>query len=155
MDLKFTFGGASPDHGHEGHDHGGAPSGIPLPFSTTPITSSSSVLDVRVRRSGGALLAEAVTGDGVVYCSAEVPAGDEDPAVLARTTRSALSRAVAGLEGPLAESISAVVLDLEDDGAAVLREFGIAETGSGSGLVDAALQRRIGVAAGTPIRLGA
>ena len=157
MDLKFTFGGASPDHGHAGHDHGDAPSGIPLPFSTTPITSSSSVLDVRVRRAGDALLAEAVSGDGVVYCSAEVPTADEDPAALARAARSALSRAVAALEGPLAESVSAVVLDLGAAGVPVLRELGIAADAAqdSAAAVDAALQRRIGITAGTPIRLGA
>lgn len=157
MDLKFTFGGASPDQGHAAHDHGDAPSGIPLPFSTTPITSSSGVLDVRVRRAGAALVAEAVSGDGVVYCGAEVPAGDEDPAALARATRSALSRAVAGLEGPLSESVSAVVLDLGGAEDAVLRELGIAFDAAQdpAAVVDDTLQRRIGVAAGTPIRLGA
>lgn len=150
MDLKFTFGGASPDPGHAAHDHGDAPSGIPLPFSTVPLASTSSVLEVRVRRAGGALVAEAVSGDGVVYCDAEVAAGD-DPAGLARATRSALSRTVAGLEGPLAESVSAVVLGLGADGPAVLGEFGIPTAEPAA--VDAALQRRIGIAAGTPIRL--
>ncbi|WP_449281908.1 hypothetical protein [Leucobacter sp.] len=154
MDLKFTFGGASPDHGHAAHDRGDAPSGIPLPFSTTPIASSSGVLEVRVRRAGEALVAEAVSGDGVVYCSAEVRAGEGDASALARATRSALSRSVAALEGPLAESVSAVVLDLGDDGPVALRELGIAIDAAQdpSAVVDEALQRRIGVAAGTPIR---
>lgn len=153
MDLKFTFGGASPDHGHAAYDRGDAPSGIPLPFSTTPLTSSSSVLELRVRRASAALVAEAVSGDGVVYCDAEVPVASEDPAALARAARSALSRAVAGLEGPLAESVSAVVLDLGDAGAGVLSELGIAAADPAT--VDAALQRRIGVSAGTAIRLSA
>ncbi|PRI09991.1 hypothetical protein [Leucobacter massiliensis] len=150
MDLKFTFGGASPDR----HDHGGAPSGVPLPFSTVAPgagLSTSSVLEVRARRAGTAALAEAVSGDGVVYASAEVAFADDGPASLARAVRSALSRAVAGLEGPLAESVSAVVLELGDAGQKVLAELGIADAANAA--VDEALQRRIGVGAGTPVRL--
>lgn len=152
MDLKFTFGGASPDH----RDHGGAPSGIPLPFSAAP-ASTSGVLEVHVRGTGRTIVAEALSGDGVVYCEAEVAAGDEDPAALARAARSALSRAVAALEGPLADSVSAVVVDLGGAEVAVLRELGLAVDAAQDppAHVDEALQRRVGVASGTPIRLGA
>ncbi|MBL3687593.1 hypothetical protein D3248_11600 [Leucobacter zeae] len=151
MDLKFSFGGASPDH----HDHGGAPSGIPLPFSTAPATRSS-VLEVVVRRSGdapGAVVAEAISGDGVTYARAEVAAPEtRDPQALARSVRSALSRAVAELEGPLAESVTAIALDLDDSSADVLAALGIDPAAPA---VDDALQRRIGVSAGTAIRLAA
>lgn len=186
MDLKFTFGGASPDR----HDHGEAPSGIPLPFSTTPATSSS-VLELKVRRGSATdqaagpegwapadpaaiaanstrplIVAEAVSGDGVVYTSATVLAAGEDPGALARAVRSAASRAVAALEGPLAASITTLTVALEPldahaasdtphgaVGAAVLAELGIAVTGSQSqtGTITDALQRRIGVSAGIPI----
>jgi len=152
MDLKFSFGGASPDH----HDHGGAPSGIPLPFTTAPATRSS-VLEAAVRRAGdgpdATLVAEILSGDGVTYARAEVASpGDEDPATLARGVRSALSRAVAELDGPLAESVTAVVLDLGDAGAGILTELGI---DAAAPAVDPAMQRRIGIAEGTPIRLSA
>ncbi|UOR00444.1 hypothetical protein MUN77_09705 [Leucobacter allii] len=154
MDLKFTFGGASPDH----HDHGDAPSGIPLPFSTTPAISTSSVLELRVRRSAetpGALLGEVVTGDGVVYTSAEVTARGADPAGLAAAARSAMSRAIAGLEGPLAESVESVALDLGGGEVEALAALGIVAPVSDLFMVDAALQRRVGVSEGTPIRIGA
>ncbi|MFA5606180.1 MAG: hypothetical protein WDA07_03170 [Leucobacter sp.] len=168
MDLKFTFGGASPDH----HDHGDAPSGIPLPFSTVPSGSSSSVLEARVRLVPGALVAEAVTGDGVVYASGEAPLAGSAPGPLSatpaatqpvvgsglgRAVRSALSRAVAGLEGPLAESVSAIVLDLGGAEVTALQELGVDVDLSGDPVasVDETLQRRIGVSAGTPVRFGA
>lgn len=168
MDLKFTFGGASPDH----HDHGDAPSGIPLPFSAVPSGSSSSVLEVRVRLVPGALVAEAVTGDGVVYASGEAPLAGSVPGPhpatpttaqavegsgLGRAVRSALSRAVAGLEGPLAESVSAVVLDLGGAEVTALQELGVDVDPAAEPVatVNEALQRRIGVSAGTPVRFGA
>ena len=145
MDLKFTFGGASPDH-----DHGGAPSGIPLPFSTAP-ASSSSELELVARLADGALVAEALSGDGVSYAHAETSAEDPDPAALARSARSALARAVAELEGPLSEAVTVVVLDLGAASEAVARELGLDPAVP---VVDAALQRRIGVNAGTRVRLG-
>ncbi|WP_010157479.1 hypothetical protein, partial [Leucobacter chromiiresistens] len=76
MDLKFSFGGASPDHHH---DDGGAPSGIPLPFTTKTPGSTSSELEATVRREGAQLVGEVVTGDGVTYARAEVPLRDEQP----------------------------------------------------------------------------
>ncbi|GAB2555450.1 hypothetical protein [Leucobacter ruminantium] len=154
MDLKFSFGGASPDHGHEARGRGDAPSGIPLPFSTVPPRSTSGVLEVRVRRSADGVTASAVTGDGVVYCDAEAPVRGEGSAALARAVRSAASRAVAALEGPLADSVTGLVLGLDGEESAVLDEFGIVADADAeqAAAVDEGLQRRIGVAAGTPIR---
>ena len=165
MDLKFSFGGASPDHHHG--DDGGAPSGIPLPFTTVSsgaLGSTSTVLDASVRRDGDLLVGEVVTGDGVTYARAEVAlrsdaaagvgsAAVPDVAALAKAARSALSRAVATLEGPLAESISAVVFALGDASRATAEALGVAVTDAP--IVGDALQRRIGVAAHTPVRIGA
>ena len=139
MDLKFTFGGASPDHGD-------APSGVPLPFSTSAPgpASTSGVLEIRVRRGEAAAVAEAVSGDGVTYGRAEVPV--PDAGALPRAVRSAMARAVAELEGPLAGSVTAVVLELGPDAPAVLDELGVGDR------VGEALQRRIGLAAETPVR---
>lgn len=176
MDLKFTFGGASPDQ----HDHGGAPSGIPLPFAgaaSSPV-STSSELDVFVRLvtspEGSTAVAEVVTGDGVTYTRSEVelkrPRGvggplpvdsgeTVDPAdtdALMRAARSAISRAIAGLEGPLAQAITSIELDVPG-AAAVVAALG---AGSGpvgdrsiAGTVTEALQARFGVNVGTPIRV--
>ena len=175
MDLKFTFGGASPDQ----HDHGGAPSGIPLPFAgaaSTPV-STSSELDVFVRlvtsSEGATAIAEVVTGDGVTYTRSEVelsrprtvggqlpraedaPIDAADTAALARAVRSAISRAVAGLEGPLAQSITAVKLDVPG-AAAVVAEIGADPAPISDpralGAVGDALQARLGITAGTPLR---
>ncbi|MGJ0202993.1 hypothetical protein [Leucobacter sp. gxy201] len=165
MDLKFTFGGASPDH----HDHGGAPSAVPLPF-TTSSGGSSSVLEVRARledaardaseaaetaqSSGTRIIAEALSGDGVAYSTAAVALTGAETADLARALRSALSRAVAGLEGPLVDSITALVVDLGGAELEALAELGV-DTELPVLVVPAALQQRIGVAESTPIRLGA
>ncbi|MFD5600056.1 hypothetical protein ACFWHR_08360 [Leucobacter sp. NPDC058333] len=161
MDLKFSFGGASPDHHHG--DDGGAPSGIPLPFTTVSsgaLGSTSTVLDASVRREGDLLVGEVVTGDGVTYARAEVALRSDaagaalpDTAALAKAARSALSRAVATLEGPLAESISAVVFALGDASRTTAEALGVAVTDAP--VVGDALQRRIGVAAHTPVRIGA
>lgn len=155
MDLKFTFNGGSttPDHSHDAP--GGAPGGIPLPFTTVP-AGSSSVLELHVRLGADSVIAEALSGDGVNYASGEVARrGDgADAAELGRAARSALARAVAGLEGPLSEAVTAVVLDLGGAEAEALSSIGIAVDDSADprAVVDEALQRRIGVAAGTPIR---
>ena len=150
--MKFTFGGASPDH----HDHGDAPSGIPLPFTTKSLGSSSGVLELRARLVPGTVIAEALSGDGVAYATAEVALRDEGSAGLARTVRSALSRAVAGLEGPMADSISALILDLGGEEQAVLAEFDIDSDASASpvAVINDALRMRIGAPSGTPIRFG-
>lgn len=160
MDLKFSFQGASPDHSHDGHDHGGAPSGIPLPFTTTAIGSSggaSSLLEVHARLGGtideAVVIAEALSGDGVAYATAEVKITAAGSPALARALRSALSRAVAGLEGPLVDAVSALVINLGGDELEALADLTVNE---GADLVASAeLQRRIGVAAGTLIRIGA
>lgn len=158
MDLKFTFGGASPDH----HDHGGAPSGVSLPLTAKPISLSppSTVLEIVVRREATALIAEAISGDGVTYGRAEVPlapttdeaASAPDPAALAKGVRSAAARVVAELEGPMADSVTGLALELGDDTAEVLSALGL---DTASPVVDAALQRRAGIAMGTPIRVSA
>lgn len=159
MDLKFSFGGASPDH----HDHGGAPSGIPLPFAgaATAQLSNSNVLDVVVRiDSSGAeplVVAEVITGDGVTYSRSEIacdPAtvdpASPDIAALARASRSAISRAVAALEGPLAMSITSIELQMPA-GVVVIAELG-ADSGPTGAVVSDALQARMGVNAGVPIQ---
>ena len=151
MDLKFSFGGASPDQ----HDHGGAPSGIPLPFAgaaSAPL-SMSSQLDVVVRldsASGAAIVvAEVLSGDAVSYARAEVQADPQNGSAFAKAVRSAISRAVAGLEGPLAGAVSSIELQLAQ-GNEVLAELGLPSI---SPTVDHALQARIGVPEGTPIRI--
>lgn len=155
MDLKFTFNGGSAATEHS-HDAGaGAAPGIPLPFTTTP-AASSSVLELHARLSGDTVVAEALSGDGVNYASAEVEpaAGADDAVALGKAVRSALARAVAGLEEPLSEAVTALVLDLGGAEAEALRSLGIAvdETADPRAVADDALQRRVGVAAGTPIR---
>lgn len=149
MDLKFSFDGASPDH----HDHGDVPSGIPLPFAgvaSTPV-STSSELDVVVRADSSTterlIVAEVITGDGVTYARGDVASDATDEDGLAHAARSAISRAVAGLEGPLSESITSIRLELPN-AAAVLAGLGL-EADAPS--VTEALQARIGVAVGTPI----
>lgn len=103
-------------------------------------------------RSGDGLRAEAVTGDGVVYCDAEAPVRGEGSAELARAVRSAASRAVAALEGPLAESVTALVVDLGGSEAEALAQLGVAA--DPSPVVGEDLQRRIGIPAATPVRIG-
>ncbi|GAA1616278.1 hypothetical protein [Leucobacter chromiireducens] len=149
MDLKFSFGGASPDH----HDHGGAPSGVSLPLTAKPVSlgPASSSLDIVLRRTGATLVAEAVSGDGVTYARAEVDTAPEPaPEALAKAARSAISRAVAELEGPMSESVTAVVVDLGTDSVALITALGI---NLADPVVDAALQRRSGIAMGTPVRV--
>lgn len=152
MDLKFTFGGgASPEKGD-------APSSVSLPVRAAA-PAGDGRLTARVRRSGDALVAEIVTVDGVVYTTAEVPAGaaaDDaaDPAALARPLRSVLARAVAALEGPVAESVAEVAIDLGGGEAAALAGLGIEADATGALAVDEALQRRVGITAGSPIRIG-
>ena len=153
MDLKFTFGGASPDQ----HDHGGAPSGIPLPFAgiASAPASASSVLEVHVTRLGETVIAEARSGDGVSYARAERAGADHSPAGLAAAARSAIARAGAELGEPLVQSVSAVVVDLGEDSDEVLRELGLDPADPA---VTEALQARTGITAGTPIhceRVGA
>jgi len=115
------------------------------------------VLEVRARLQRSAtehtdhtVLAEALSGDGVVYTSAEVRADVEDGRSLARSVRSAVSRAVAAREGPMAEAVSALVFVLTGAEAEVLSHLGAACDST----VMADLQQSVGVAAGTPIRIG-
>ncbi|MBP1327452.1 hypothetical protein JOF28_002684 [Leucobacter exalbidus] len=143
MDLKFSFGGASPDHS----DHGGAPSGRSLPLTPATSTSASDLVVVATRDASG-IRAEVRTGAGVVYTSADVACADDQ--ALPRAARSGIARAVAGLEGPLAEQVAAIELDLGDAAVAVVEFFGAEASAP---VVTAALQSRIGVAAGTPIKI--
>lgn len=148
MDLKFSFGGASPDQ----HDHGDAPSVIPLPFAgaATSRTPSSTVLEVRVALAGDAVVAEALSGDGVSYAKASRSIVDLSPASIAAATRSAVARAGAELGDPLVTSVSAIVLTFGAQSDGVLREL---ELDSANPAVSTSLQARTGIMAGTPIRL--
>lgn len=156
MDLKFSFGGASPDHSHDGH--GGAPSGIPLPFSTAPAsltltTSPSSVLEVQVRCTETEVIAEAVSGDGVTYGRAEVAEVARDPHALSRAVQSAAARVVAELEVPLADAVTAVVLQLDGAEPQVIEGLGFESAQDPAlALTSEAFQRRTGIAAGTTVR---
>ena len=149
MDLKFSFGGASPDH----NDHGDAPSGIPLPFAgaTSTPSSASSVLEMRVSRAEGAVIAEALSGDGVSYARATRSTTDTSPAGIAAAARSAIARAGAELGDPLLNSVSAIVLALDEASSAVLNEL---DLDPASAQVNESLQARTGIAVGTPIRWG-
>lgn len=153
MDLKFSFGGASPDHDHSGHGSGGAPSGVPLPFAgATPVPlSTSSTLELRVSLGEAAVVCEALSGDGVSYARAEKASGDRSPAALAAAVRSALARTGAELPEPLIGSVTDVTLALGGAEDAVLAELGL---GGAPSAVDAALQARTGIAVGTPMRIG-
>ncbi|KIP53142.1 hypothetical protein [Leucobacter komagatae] len=166
MDLKFSFGGASPDQ----HDHGGAPSGIPLPFAgvASSATSTSSELGIFVRLvtspEGATAIAEVITGDGVTYTRSEVtlkraqgvggplpidsgePIDPADTDAVMRAVRSAISRAVAALEGPLASAVTSIELDVPNADS-IIELLGV----PASGTVDDALQARWGVSAGTPV----
>ncbi|MHA3683861.1 hypothetical protein ACXR2W_06360 [Leucobacter sp. HY1908] len=142
MDLKFSFGGASPDH----HDHGDAPSKFSFPL--TPATGAASDLEVVVTQAEAGVRGEVRTGAGVVYTSADVACADD--AALPRAARSAAARAVAALEGPLAEQVSAVVLELGSHSPAVLKALGV---DAAAPAVTDGLRSRIGVAAGVPIRI--
>lgn len=151
MDLKFSFGGASPDHSHDGH--GEAPSGIPLPFSVAP-ASTSNVLEIHVRCAESEVVAEALSGDGVTYGRAEVEEAARDPKALARAMQSAVARVVAELDGPLADSVTAIVLQLSGAEAKTVEALGFDEAQDPElAFTSEAFQRRTGVAAGTPVRL--
>ncbi len=151
MDLKFSFGGASPDHHHDGQ--GEAPSGIPLPFSVSP-ASSSSVLELHVRRTELGITAEAVSGDGVTYGQAEVDLAARDQRALSRAVQSAVARVVAELAGPLADAVSRVTLDLGGAEPQLAAEFGWeAAPDAALAVTSEAFQRRTGVASGTLVHV--
>lgn len=153
MDLKFSFGGASPDHHHDGQ--GEAPSGVPLPFSVAPV-SNSSVLEVHVRCTESGVTAEAVSGDGVTYGRAEVALAARDPRALSRAAQSAVARVVAELEGPLADAVTAVVLQLDGSEQHVVDALGFeAAPDPALAVTSEAFQRRTGVASGTVVRVAA
>lgn len=141
MDLKFSFGGAAPDH----HGHGDAPSGFSLPL--TPATNASDLLVVVTRDAEG-VRGEVRTGAGVVYTSSDVACADDE--ALPRATRSAVARSVAALEGPLAEQVSAIVLELGELAPAVIAAL---DLDADAPAVTEALKTRVGVAVGVPIRI--
>lgn len=160
MDLKFSFGGASPDR----HDHGAAPSGIPLPFAgaaSTPV-STSHVLELRATLSNPdshapTVIANALSGDGVSYARAEKLVTERTPAGIATATRSALARAAAELGDPLVQSVTAVVLQLGEHRTTAFHELGLASAARPGaaeceGVMTEVLQARTGVTAGTIVR---
>lgn len=154
MELKFTFSGASADR-HDQHAHEGAPSGIPLPFAgasgAAPL-STSSVLEflVSLTPTDDEIICEALSGDGVQYARAQKPLAG---ASLSSAVRSVLARAGAELPERLIESVTAVKLALGGRETEVLTELGLTVSPATPVLaqVDAALQARTGIAAGTPI----
>lgn len=150
MDLKFSFGGASPDH-----SHGEAPSGIPLPFSVAP-ASTSSVLEVHVRVTDTHVIAEALSGDGVTYGRAELDEAGRDPITLARAARSVTARVVAELDGPLAEAVTGLKLHLGGGEIAVIEALDFPTSSVQAGAVavtSEAFQRRTGIVSGTPVHI--
>ena len=153
--MKFTFNsGASQEHGHDdGHDHAVATPGIPLLFAGAP-SSASAVLDLRVSIVGEEVVCDGLSGDGVSYARSSKRFSDRSPAALAPLVRSVIARTGAALPEPLIASVTSVILDLGGDEAAVLTELGLpVSPGSAQlGTVDAALQARVGVNAGVPIR---
>lgn len=163
MDLKFTFGGGTPA---AEHTHGAESPGIPLPFAgaTQQPTSASSVLELRVSigaddEGAGAVRCEAVSGDGATYGKAEKAVhGEASPALLAAAARSVIARAGAELPEPLLGSVSSLTLSFGGAEAAVLQELGLLvepslDPQAPVSAVDAALQARTGILAGTPIRV--
>lgn len=145
MDLKFTFGASNP-----------------LPLSAEGAGSASapgpgsSVLELRATlvHDGPLVRCEGVSADGVVYASAEKQAAGEDPASLAIALRSALARCGAELPEPLIGSVSAIAVDFGGAETEALSELGLLVSPGSPILaqVDAPLQARTGINAGTPIR---
>ncbi|MGR4008983.1 hypothetical protein [Leucobacter sp. 1207-22] len=115
------------------------------------------MLELRARIEDTEIVGEALSGDGVAYTTSRVALQSNDDASLAKAVRSAVSRAVAGLEAPMIDSISALVLDLSGKESVVLAELGITAdvTATPVATVDAALQTRVGISSGTVIRFGA
>lgn len=157
MDLKFSFGGATPDSG-------GAPLGSVIPLSAAA-SSNSSVLRLRVSRDvsgspagspeSNTLICDALSGDGVSYARIEREVAETEH--LAAGVRSALARVGPELPEALLGSVTEVVLALGGDETAVLTELGIAVNidQDPPALVDEPLQARTGIAAGTPVRFEA
>lgn len=142
MDLKFSFGESNP-----------------LPLSSEGAGSASagsSVLELRVTRSEGGdeLVCSGLSADGVSYATATRSVSGDDPGALAAALRSVLARGGAELPEPLLGNVSAVVLDLGGAEAETLALLGLAVSEGSAQLsaVDAALQARTGISAGTPIR---
>lgn len=157
MDLKFTFAGASSDHGHDG-----APAGIPLPLAGAPSPGEtsgqgSSILELVVTQTddGSELVCEGRSGDGANYATARRAVTGSDNDALALAFRSVLARGGAELPEPLLGSVSAVVVFLHGRERDVLTALGVTVSPAGQllGQVDDALQARTGIAAGTPLRL--
>ena len=145
MDLKFSFGASNP-----------------LPLSNSGLGSTaanSSVLELHVSLAAdtSTMRCEGRSGDGVSYATAEKHVAQLDPATLAAALRSVLARAGAELPEPLIDSVSAIVLTLDGQEAAIVKDLGlaVAEGTAQLATVDATLQSRTGVAAGTPIRIAA
>jgi hypothetical protein len=144
MDLKFSFGASNPlPLSAEGA--GSASAGL--------LGAGSSVLELRVTLHDTELVCEGVSGDGGSYAKAQKSVVGDDPASLAAALRSVLARGGAELPEPLLESVSAVVIDLGGREAEALEHLGLAVSPGTQLLaqVDASLQARTGISAGTPI----
>lgn len=163
MDLKFTFGDASPlpltdvNAGSPGPGQGSARLELHVSLAEAHDGERSIVC---VGRSG----------DGVEYARSEKPLAGTEPGALAAAIRSVLARAGAELPEPLLGSVTAIAIDLTAPGssvderttqhAALIDALGLsagveAGTVAGTGTafaVNEPLQARTGVAAGTPIR---
>lgn len=117
-----------------------------------------------MRCSDTAVIAEALSGDGVSYGRAALEETARDPQMLARAVRSAAARVVAELEGPLAEAVTGVILSLGGAELAVIEalDFPSAEplpqavpaTRPAVAVTSEPFQRRTGIASGTPVSLG-
>ncbi len=146
MELKFTFGASNP---------------LPLQQEGAGSASApgSGVLELRVSFSpaGDELVCEGRSGDGVSYASTSVRYEDRP---LHLSLRSALARGGAELPEPLLGAVNGIVLDLGGREAEALEGLGLtvapgASAGAQLATVDAALQARTGIAAGTPITAAA
>lgn len=159
MDLKFTFGDASP-----------------LPLTDVNAGSpgpgqGSSRLELHVSLAEAhdgerSIVCVGRSGDGVEYARSEKPLAGTEPGALAAAIRSVLARAGAELPEPLLGSVTAIAIDLTAPGssvderspqdAALIDALGLSagvQAGTGTAFaVNEPLQARTGVAAGTPIR---
>ncbi|QIM18244.1 hypothetical protein G7066_05505 [Leucobacter coleopterorum] len=112
------------------------------------------MLEIQVRCTESAVFAEALSGDGVTYGRAEVEESARDPRALARAVQSAVARVVAELEGPLADSVTAIVLQLGGAEQHVADALGFeAAQDHALALTTEAFQRRTGIASGRPVRV--
>jgi len=160
MDLKFSLDASNPlplaTAGAGSASPGAGSSGLELQVSVEQPSAGTDAA------AGGpravTVVCEARSRDGVSYARVEKTANDRHPSALAAAVRSVLARAGATLPEPLLPAVSCVALALGGAEAAALVALGLpvdsrAEGDAPLSAVDAALQARTGIAAGTPIRL--